>query len=264
MPSVVCPRCSCRQAAGVECRICHAKLAVDKPQKIAPLAVADDSEETPAPQKAPPGLLRKIWRVSNWLTLAALVWVVVLIMRPAPAPVIPVDPQAAVRAETKVRESQAVASTGQPATLRLDQAELNAFLAANLGLAGSASGGASGGKSGGEPSAGDREPSIDEVRSTVKDVKITMQDDRVQAYVLFDFHGKDLTLVLEGRLGAKDGYLRFEPTSGKLGSLPIPQSTLEGAVARMFDSPENRDKLKLPEGVGDLRIENGELVVTPH
>jgi hypothetical protein len=80
---------------------------------------------------------------------------------------------------------------------------------------------------------------------------------------LFDIHGKDLTLVLEGRLGAQNGYLRFMPTGGKLGSLPIPQSTLEGAVARMLESPENRDKLRLPDGVGDVRIENGELVVAP-
>jgi hypothetical protein len=37
----------------------------------------------------------------------------------------------------------------------------------------------------------------------------------------------------------------------------------ERAVARMLESPENRDKLRLPEGVGDVRIENGELVVAP-
>jgi hypothetical protein len=260
MPSVVCPRCGCRQAAAAECRICHAKLPADEVQRSASPAPAGVADETPAPQKAPPGLLRKIWRVSNWLTMAALVWVVVLIMRTAPAPVIRADPQAAVRAETKVRESQEAASTGRPTPLRFDEAELNAFLATHLGLAGSSPPAATSA----EPPAGGRDPSVEEVRSTVKDVKVTMQDDRVQAYVLFDFHGKDLTLVLEGRLAAKDGYLHFEPTSGKLGSLPIPQSTLESAVSRMFDSPENRDKMKLPDGVGEVRIENGELVVTPH
>jgi len=186
-----------------------------------------------------------------------------------------------------VRESVAAANSGQPTPLRLDEAELNAFLAANLGLEGAskpapaggsnsaatdargtpgaaaAQGDSSGGVPGAVPGQGGSEPTIEEVRSNVKDVKVTMQDDRVQAYVLFDFHGKDLTLVLEGRLAAKDGYLRFIPTSGKIGSLPIPQSTLEGAVQRMLDSPENRDKLRLPEGVGDVRIENGQLVVAP-
>jgi hypothetical protein len=259
-----------------------------------PADVVRAPEPPQAPGKTPPGLLRKIWRISNWMTLVALIVVIVLLLRPAPAPVIHVDPQAMQRAETKMRESQAAASSGQPSTLRLDEAELNAFLASNLGLEGRSSAARAGGSysaatdAGGSPGAaapqgdstgglpgsvagqggsggstGGSEPSIDEVRSNVKDVKVTMQDDRVQAYVLFDFHGKDLTLVLEGRLAAKDGYLRFIPTSGKIGSLPIPQSTLEGAVQRMLDSPENRDKLRLPDGVGDVRIENGQLVVAP-
>jgi hypothetical protein len=71
-----------------------------------------------------------------------------------------------------------------------------------------------------------------------------------------------LTLQLEGRLASANGYLRFEPVSGQLGSLPIPQSALETAVQRMMDSPENREKLKLPPEITDLRIENGELLAT--
>jgi hypothetical protein len=292
MSTVVCPRCSCRQAAGAECRICHAPLPKEEVRYSAapPADVVRAPEPPQTPGKTPPGLLRKIWRISNWMTLAALIVVIVLLLRPAPAPVIPADPQAASRAAAKVRESQGAASEGRPTPLRLDEAELNAFLAANLGLEGRSNAAPAGGTNsaatdaGGSPGAaaaqgdsagglpgavagqngtGGSEPSIDEVRSNVKDVKVTMQDDRVQAYVLFDFHGKDLTLVLEGRLAAKDGYLRFIPTSGKIGSLPIPQSTLEGAVQRMLDSPENRDKLRLPDGVGDVRIENGQLVVAP-
>ena len=75
-------------------------------------------------------------------------------------------------------------------------------------------------------------------------------------------HGKDMTLQLEGRLGAQNGYLRFEPLSGEIGSLPIPQSTLESAVQRLMDSPENREKLKLPSEISDLRIQNGEVVAS--
>src|SRR5260221_8185 len=86
------------------------------------------------------------------------------------------------------------------------------------------------------------------MRSNVRDVKVQLIDDRVKAYVVFDVHGKDMTLQLEGRLGAQNGYLRFEPLSGEIGSLPIPQSTLESAVQRLMDSPENREKLKLPSG----------------
>ena len=100
------------------------------------------------------------------------------------------------------------------------------------------------------------------MRSNVRDFKIQLVDDRVKAYVLFDVHGKDMTLQLEGRLGALNGYLNFEPVSGQIGSLPIPQSTLESAVRRLMASPENREKLKLPPQIADLHIENGEAVAT--
>lgn len=86
--------------------------------------------------------------------------------------------------------------------------------------------------------------------------------DRVRAYVKFDFHGKDLTLQLEGRLAASNGYLRFEPVSGQIGSLPIPQSALQNAIQKMMESPENREKFRLPSQISDLRIENGEIVAT--
>jgi hypothetical protein len=103
---------------------------------------------------------------------------------------------------------------------------------------------------------------LEQVRSSVRDVKVELVDDRVRAYVVFDFHGKDMTLQLEGRLAATNGYLRFEPVSGQIGSLPIPQSTLETAVQKMMDSPENREKFKLPADISGLKIENGEVVAS--
>ena len=98
------------------------------------------------------------------------------------------------------------------------------------------------------------------MRSNVRDVKVQLVDDRVKAYILFDVHGKDLTLQLEGRLSARNGYLNFEPVSGQVGSLPIPQSALESAVRRLMESPENREKLKISRQIADLHIENGKVV----
>ena len=103
---------------------------------------------------------------------------------------------------------------------------------------------------------------VEQVRSSVKDVKVELIDDRVRAYVVFDFHGKDMTLQLEGKLSASNGYLSFEPISGQIGSFPIPQSTLETAIQKMMDSSENREKLKLPAEMSGLKIENGEVVAT--
>jgi hypothetical protein len=89
-----------------------------------------------------------------------------------------------------------------------------------------------------------------------------MDGDVVKAYVIFDFHGKDLSLELDGHLRAEDGYLRFEPVSGMLGSLPLPQSTLNSAVEKMMASPENREKLKLPADISDIQIVNGQAQIT--
>ncbi|MBZ5541602.1 MAG: hypothetical protein LAN61_13880 [Acidobacteriia bacterium] len=58
------------------------------------------------------------------------------------------------------------------------------------------------------------------------------------------------------------GYLQFVPTEGAIGSLPIPQYALENALRRVMESPENREKLKLPAGLDDIRIENGEVVIS--
>src|SRR2546422_840547 len=103
---------------------------------------------------------------------------------------------------------------------------------------------------------------VEQARSNVRDVKVHMAGDQITAYVLFDLHGKDLSLTLEGRLSVQDGYLRLSPTRLMLGSLPIPQATVERAVSSLFDSPGNRERFRLPPDIRGLSVENGELVVT--
>lgn len=170
------------------------------------------------------------------------------------------DPQAPARVASKLQEVERAKASGRPATLRLDEAEVNGFLSSALDLKPDAV--LSGGEGAPQARTSPADPSLAEAQAAVRDVKIQLLDDRVRAYVIFDFHGKDLSLMLEGKLGAQGGYLRFVPTAGALGSFPIPQSALETAVSRLFDSPENREQLRLPETVRDVRIENGEVVVT--
>jgi hypothetical protein len=171
-------------------------------------------------------------------------------------------PQAAARAEEKFAQVEQSVAQGQQATVRLDETELNSYLASHLDLKGDqpAAAATSAPAPGGPDSPTPED--VEKMRSSVRDVKVTMADDRVKAYVVFDVHGKDMTLELEGRLGATNGYLQFVPVSGQIGSLPIPQSTLETAVQRLMESPENREKLRLPPDISDLHIENGELVAT--
>jgi hypothetical protein len=192
--------------------------------------------------------LRLIFRIVRWTMYAGALITLILLLHKVPPPAVETSPQAGARAEEKIAQVEQAVTTGQPATLRMDEPELNSYLASHLDLA------------------PDSEPAtpndVEQVRSAVKDVKVQLIGDRVKAYVVFDLHGKDMTLQLEGKLSASDGYLRFDPLSGQIGSLPIPQSSLETAVRRMMESPENREKLRLPADVSDLRIENGEVVAT--
>jgi hypothetical protein len=213
-----------------------------------------------------------VWafRFLRWSTyLAALITLILILHQPSP-PAVQVSPQAAAQAEHKVEDVEQSVSRGQPATLRLDEAELNSYLASHLNLAPNAAmanPGATGSGNPETPAGSNSAPSatdVDEMRSNVKDVRLQMEGDQVKAYVVFDVHGKEMTLQLAGKIGTSDGYLKFEPVRGQIGSLPIPQSTLEAAVQRLMESAENREKLKLPADITEMHIENGELVATYH
>ena len=210
------------------------------------------------------GLWKLIFRLLRWSTYLAVVVTLILVLHKTPPPPVETNPQAAARAEEKFDDAERAVANGQSATVRVDETELNSYLSSHLELAGKEAAKAaapadqSGDPDGSAPTAKD----VEQMRSNVRDVKIQLIDDRVKAYVVFDVHGKDMSLQLEGRLAAQDGYLNFEPVSGQIGSFPIPQSALESAVRRLRESPENREKLKLPPQIADLRIENGEVVAT--
>jgi hypothetical protein len=219
-----------------------------------------------APRKTSP--LRLTFRIVRWTTYIAAAITLLMVFHAVPPPVIATSPQAAARVEQKVEAVEQAVASGQSATLRLDQTELNSYLASHLDISPAAvatqsTTAAPTAVSSGLPTpSGTSTEQVEQMRSSVRDVKVELIEDRVRAYVVFDFHGKNMTLQLEGRLAATNGYLRFEPVSGQLGSLPIPQSTLQTAVGKMMDSPENREKLKLPAEISGLRIENGELLAT--
>ena len=205
-----------------------------------------------------------VFRFVRWTTYACALVTLILLLHKASPPAVETSPQAAARVEEKFEAVEKAVASGQTATLRLDETELNSYLSSHLDLARSGTprtlppATAPGAPSGTSPTPEE----VEQMRSNVSDVKVQLVEDRVKVYVVFNVHGKDMTLQLEGRLGTQNGYLRFDPVSGQIGSLPIPQSTLESAVQRLMDSPENREKLKLPSEISDLRIQNGEVVAS--
>jgi hypothetical protein len=182
------------------------------------------------------------------------IWTLVLMLRRAPVPRVQVSPQAARSAEEKLQTlalPPSAASAAPAGTVTLTEEELNSYLAQHLTL--------DPGAAGADASAGN--PSLDQVKSSVRGVKVTLEGDRARAYVVFNMAGKDLTLQLEGRLHVADGYLRFQPTAGSLGDFTLPQSALDAAVSQLFGSHENREKFRVPPDIRDIRVENGQLVI---
>lgn len=225
-------------------------------------------------------LAKKLYRILTWASLVGLVVTIMLVLRKSPAPAVPYDAEAAARVEQKFAAADQAKAAGQQGKVevQLDRTELNSYLTQNLDLgnhpaASSSAGGtgatnaapAAAGSSSTDPLAGiagPDTPTLEQVQSAVKDVKVDMDGDLVKAYVIFDFHGKELSLELDGHLKSEGGYIKFDPVEGKLGSLPLPKSTLDAAVEKLMNSPENREKMKLPGDISDIQIEDGQAKVT--
>ena len=67
-------------------------------------------------------------------------------------------------------------------------------------------------------------------------------------------------MTVSGHLGSKDGFATFVPTEFKVGDLNVPVSLVNDALQKRL--ADQRDHLKLPDGVGGIKVENGELVLT--
>lgn len=283
-----CPNCGYQQESGDKCDKCSSLFAyyaensgrMTNGGTLYSPRVSDGKQQHELPELTPePGAfggVRTFLRRARWVALAIFVLVFMLILKKGAPPSVRVDPNAAARAEEKIRVSEAQSSVGEPHQLQLDNVELNSYLNQNLAINGrtepvsalpapqpsqaaAASAPAAAPASAAAPEAA---PTLEDIQSAVKDVKVDMQGDLVKAYVVYNYHGADLSLELDGHLRAENGYLKFDPVSGSLGSLPLPTSVLQSAAEHLFDSPENREKLKLPPDVTDIQIVDGQVVAS--
>jgi hypothetical protein len=220
---------------------------------------------------------KRIYQVFSWACLAVIVLIVVLVLHKPSAPNVPYDPAAAARLQQKFAAADQAKAAGQPAKVSIDRSELNSYLQQNLQVQGSTPAKASGaapdsapdsndapaaGATQADPLAGLGQMTQEQVASAVKDVQVNMDGDLIEAHIIFNLHGQDMSLDLDGHLVSENGYLKFEPVSGKLGSLPLPQSLLDAAVDKLMSSPENREKMKLPDDINDIQIQNGQAVLS--
>ena len=94
---------------------------------------------------------------------------------------------------------------------------------------------------------------------TIKDQQVSFDGDVVHGQFLTQIAGKDVWITISGHIGEKDGYATFDPTEFKVGDLNVPVSMVNPALQKKL--AEQRDRLKLPDNVGNVKIENSQLVM---
>ena len=209
----------------------------------------------------------KVQRIISFATLAISIVTLVLVLK-RPAPVATALPPAAAAAsvqsfQEKVNQLAQPKAPGEgQSEVRINSNELSAALAQAAGLMPAAVTPASTGSST-NSSANTSAPTGSAMEfpgavPNVKDYQVTMDGDVVRGQFLTQIAGKDVYLTLAGHLGSKDGYATFDATEIKVGDLSVPVSLVNEVLQKKLN--EQRDQLKLPSGVKDLKVENGELV----
>jgi hypothetical protein len=208
----------------------------------------------------------KLDRIISVATLTVSVVALVLVLK-RPQPVAPAwPPPAAVAAnarsfQNKIEQLEQARAQGQSgAEVRLSAKEVAAAIAQASGTLSSgpaADGGSSTIPGESEsPLAGD----LGAGQPSVKDYQVNFEGDVAKGQFLTHVAGKDVWVTLEGHLGSKDGYATFEPTKIKIGDLEVPVSLVNDQLQKRL--MEQRDRLKLPDNVGGIKVENGEVVVS--
>ena len=132
------------------------------------------------------------------------------------------------------------------AEVHLNSDEISAVLAQSLGTAGGTAALAP-------------DSSIGSAAPTIKDQQVSFDGDLVHGQFLTEIAGKDVWVTISGHLGESNGYATFDPTEFKVGDLSVPISLVNPALQKKLG--EQRDRLKLPDNVGAMKVENGELVM---
>jgi hypothetical protein len=205
----------------------------------------------------------KLQRIISFATLAISILTLVLVLK-RPAPVAPALAPAAAAANAQSFQEK-VNQLAQPkvpgegeSEVRINSGELSAALAQAAGLLPLAAPANTSTSS--SPSSTAASPAMEFPGAVpnIKDYQVSMDGDIVRGQFLTEIAGKDVYLTLAGHLGAKDGYATFDATEVKIGDLSVPASLVNEVLQKKL--AEQRDQLKLPNNVKDLKVENGELV----
>jgi hypothetical protein len=147
--------------------------------------------------------------------------------------------------QTPSGQSSSGSSQSPKAEVHINSSEISAVLAQSLGNAGI---------SGLTP-----DSNVGSGAPNIKDQKVDFDGDVVHGQFLTEIAGKDVWITISGHIGQKDGYATFDPTEFKVGDLSVPVSLVNPALQKKLS--EERDRMKLPDNVGNVKVENNELVM---
>jgi hypothetical protein len=219
------------------------------------------------------GSFMAIYRVLRWVVLGlVLLFIFVALRHPAPpsAPLAPQDAGQKLQSfNQKLDQLAAAKADGQPAEIHFDSDEVNSGLQSMM---------ANGSAPNPVPTqahvlANQTAPAANPNASInanadvpegvpIQALQVGFLADQAIGQFSTKIYGKDVFITIAGRLGSKDGYVTFDPTLFKVGDLSVPVSMVNDALQKKLADPENHEKLKLPDYISSLRVEDGELVIT--
>jgi hypothetical protein len=205
-------------------------------------------------------------RIISFATLAISIVTLMLVLK-RPAPVAPMIAPAATAANAQSFQEK-VSQLAQPkvpgeseSEVRINSGELSAALAQAAGLLPATTPAAMNATTSNPYNSSPASSGVEFPGAVpnIKDYQVSMDGDVVRGQFLTQIAGKDVYLTLAGHLGSKDGYATFDATEVKVGDLSVPTSLVNGVLQKKLS--EQRDQLKLPNNVKDIKVENGELVL---
>jgi uncharacterized protein YpmS len=181
----------------------------------------------------------KVSRFISVSILALALIAVLMALRTPNATLVPVSAQDAKSFDEKILSLEQAHQQGVTQTAHITETELSSKL-----------------QQGVDESAANPQGSV-----VLKTASVHLEGDGFVGVFTLSVSGKDLYLTMTGTLGVLDGRLQIQPSAAELGSLPIPATAFRRLLQKQFDSPDARERLRLPEFIKDVHIENGELLV---
>lgn len=191
--------------------------------------------------------MARYWNIVRWFVLGGCVLIILLMLtkpeRPAPRVSGELQKQLSTEFATKLEhlaDAKMNGATGESESFTAE--EVNAGLEDMVANAQNAFG----------PGSADA--------ADVRIVAVNFVGNEAIGQFIVNRYGKDMYITMSGHLSARDGYANIEVTSAKIGNLSVPAALINPRLQKRLAEPEQHEKLKLPDFIADMRVEDGKLV----